>query len=101
MDHIDQVLLCRHDGIEQAADPGAPVDADVYRMTRRDLKQAGIRTLPPTLLHALEAFEADPLVDAALGAEFKAIFVDQKMAEWDKAFFQVSAEQRDAMLTYI
>ncbi len=37
----------------------------------------------------------------ALGAEFKTIFLDQKMAEWDKAFFQVPAEQREAMLTYI
>ncbi len=70
-------------------------------MTRRDLKAAGIATLPPTLLHALEAFEADPLVADALGAEFKGIFVDHKRAEWDKAFFQVSDEQRDAMLTYI
>ena len=89
------------EGIEQGADPGQPVDADVYRMTRRDLKAAGIATLPPTLLHALEAFEADPLVADALGAEFKGIFVDHKRAEWDKAFFQVSEEQREAMLTYI
>jgi glutamine synthetase len=46
-------------------------------------------------------FEADPLVADALGAEFKEKFLDQKMAEWDKAFFQVSQEQREAMLTYI
>jgi hypothetical protein len=37
----------------------------------------------------------------ALGVEFKDIFVDHKRAEWDKAFFQVSAEQREAMLMYI
>jgi glutamine synthetase len=37
----------------------------------------------------------------ALGAEFKDIFVDHKRTEWDKAFFQVSAEQHEAMLTYI
>ncbi len=55
----------------------------------------------PARLHALEAFEADPLVVGALGAEFKTIFVDHKRAEWDKAFFQVSEEQREAMLTYI
>jgi glutamine synthetase len=89
------------EGIAEQADPGKPIDADVYRMSRRELKAAGIATLPPTLLHALEAFEADPLVEAAFGAEFKEIFLDHKRAEWDKAFFQVSAEQRAAMLTYI
>jgi glutamine synthetase len=89
------------EGIAEKADPGAAIDADVYRMTRRELKTAGIATLPPTLLHALDAFEADPLVEETLGAEFKDIFLDHKRTEWDKAFFQVSAEQRDAMLTYI
>jgi len=89
------------EGIAEQADPGKPIDADVYRMSRRELKAAGIATLPPTLLHALEAFEADPLVEAAFGADFKEIFLDHKRAEWDRAFFQVSDEQRAAMLTYI
>jgi glutamine synthetase len=89
------------EGIAEKAAPGAAIDADVYRMSRRELKAAGIATLPPTLLHALDAFEADPLVEEAFGSEFKDIFLDHKRAEWDRAFFQVSAEQRDAMLTYI
>jgi glutamine synthetase len=89
------------EGIAERADPGQAVDTDVYRMTRRELKAAGIRTLPPTLLHALEAFEADPLVEKAFGPAFKEIFLDHKLAEWDRSFFRVSAEQREAMLTYI
>jgi glutamine synthetase len=89
------------EGIAEQADPGRPVDSDVYRMARRDLKGAGIETLPPTLLHALEAFEADPLVDEALGSAFKEIFLDHKLREWDRAFYRVSQEQREAMLTYI
>jgi glutamine synthetase len=89
------------EGIAQKADPGAAIDADVYRMTRRELKAAGTATLPPTLLHALDAFEADPLVEETFGTEFKDIFLDHKRAEWDRAFFQVSQEQREAMLTYI
>jgi len=89
------------EGIQEKADPGKPIDADVYRMSRRELTAAGIATLPPTLLHALEAFEADPLVEETFGAEFKDIFADHKRAEWDRAFFQVSQEQREAMLTYI
>ena len=70
-------------------------------MSRRDLHAAGIATLPPTLLHALEAFEADPLVGETFGAEFRNIFLSQKMGEWERSFFHVSAEQREQSLTYI
>jgi glutamine synthetase len=89
------------DGIEQKADPGTPINRDVYRMRRRDLKEAGIETLPPTLLHALEAFEIDPLVDEVFGSEFKEIYITQKLREWDRSFFHVSDEQRELMLTYL
>ncbi len=70
-------------------------------MNRRELKRAGIQTLPPTLLHALESFEADPLVDDTFGTEFKEIYLRQKLREWDKSFFHVSDEQRERMLTYL
>jgi len=89
------------EGIEQKADPGDPINLDVYQMSRRDLHKAGIATLPPTLLHALEAFEEDPLVEEALGTEFKEIFLKQKMGEWNRDFFHVSDEQREQMLTHI
>ena len=89
------------EGIESRADPGEPINMDVYQMSRRQLHEAGITTLPPTLLHALEAFEADPLVEATFGSEFRDIFLRQKMGEWDRSFFHVSAEQREHMLTYI
>ena len=89
------------EGIEQKADPGEPINLDVYKMSRRDLHSAGISTLPPTLLHALEAFDADPLVEEALGSEFKEIFLAQKMSEWNRDFFHVSDEQRNQMLTHI
>ena len=89
------------EGIENRADPGEPINLDVYQMSRRELHQAGIATLPPTLLHALEAFEADPLVEQTFGDEFKSIFLRQKMGEWDRSFFHVSNEQREHMLTYI
>ncbi len=89
------------EGIRERMDPGEPINTDVYLMGRTALKQAGIGTLPPTLLHALEAFEQDPLVDSALGTEFKNIFLAQKRKEWERAFLYVSAEQREAMLTFI
>jgi len=89
------------EGIREKADPGEPINTDVYKMGRRALRDAGIGTLPPTLLHALEAFEEDTLVEKALGAAFKNIYLEHKRKEWESTFFHVSAEQREAMLTFI
>ncbi len=89
------------EGMEQRADPGAPVDRDVYALDRRQLRAAGIGTLPPTLLHALEAFDADPLVAETFGTEFKEIYHAHKTREWEQGFFPVSAEQRERLLEYI
>ncbi|MDH3714857.1 MAG: glutamine synthetase [Gammaproteobacteria bacterium] len=89
------------EGIRDKADPGEPINTDVYQMGRTALKDAGIGTLPPTLLHALEAFEEDTLVEQALGTECKNIFLEHKRKEWQRTFFHVSTEQREAMLTFI
>ena len=89
------------EGIKNRADPSPLINIDVYQMNRRQLREAGISTLPPTLLHALEAFEADPFVGETFGAELKKYFLQQKMEEWNRSFFHVSTEQRDHMLTYI
>jgi len=64
-------------------------------------RAVGINACSLKLLHTLKAFEADPLVEAAFGARFKEIFLDHKRTELDRSFFQVSAEQREAMVTCI
>ena len=94
-------LAAELEGIRNKADPGEPINLDVYKMSRRDLHAAGVATLPPTLLHALESFEADPLVEEIFGAEFRNIFLSKKMGEWERSFFHVWGEQRQQSLTYI
>ncbi len=86
------------DGIEQKLDPGAPFNNDLYRFNREELKERGVHTLPPTLLHALEAFEADPLVEKALGS-YKDIYLAHKRTEWERGFYPVHDAQRDSELT--
>lgn len=89
------------EGIEQKLDPGNPFNTDLYQLNRRQLKDKGILTLPPTLLHALEAFERDPISEEAFGADYKSVFLQHKRSEWDKSFYSVSNEQREHWLTYI
>ena len=65
------------DGIEEALDPGSPVNDNLYSQSRSSLIASGIQFLPPTLCHALDAFEADPFAEKVLG-EMKGIFLKQK-----------------------
>lgn len=89
------------DGIERELDPGEPLNDDLYRRGRKELKLAGIQLLPRTLLHALEAFEQDPLATQAFGAFYREIYLNHKLGEWDRGFYPVLEEQRRQHLTFI
>ena len=88
------------DGIERELELGPPVNEDVYKLTRGQLRERGVEILPPTLLHALDAFEADPLTDAAFGP-YKAVYLEHKREEWAQSFYRVSAEQRAERVDFI
>jgi len=88
------------DGIEEQLDPGEPVNDNIYSQSRSSLSASGIRFLPPTLCHALDALEADPFADKVLG-EMKGIFLKQKRAEWEKAFFTIHDQQLRDFLTHL
>jgi glutamine synthetase len=89
------------DGIERKLDPGAPLNDDLYRLGKPALKKLGLRLLPRTLLHALEAFDEDPISARAFGDYYKGVYLSHKTREWEKSFYLVSDEQRAAGLTFI
>ncbi|HEX7450919.1 MAG TPA: hypothetical protein VF294_01460, partial [Polyangiaceae bacterium] len=64
------------DGIERELDPGEPLNDDLYRRGRKELKAAGIALLPRTMLHALEAFEGDDIGTTAFGSFYRDIFLN-------------------------
>ncbi len=74
---------------------------DLYRRGRKELKAAGIELLPRTLLHALEAFDADPLSSQAFGGFYRGVYLAHKLREWERSFYVVSREQREEYLTFI
>jgi glutamine synthetase len=53
------MLMAMIDGIENRMDPGAPLDRDIYEMTRHEMKEMGIRTTPGSLEEAINALEGD------------------------------------------
>lgn len=88
------------DGIEQALDPGDPLNENCYSLTRSELKESGVHLLPRTLLHALESFEDSTFIDGVFG-DFKDIYLEQKMKEWTEGFYAINEAHRDKQLNYI
>jgi glutamine synthetase len=76
------MLAAGLDGIERAADPGDPINVNMYGLSDDQLKEKGVRTLPRTLGEAIDAFSADDLSRKVLGEDLHKSFVDLKRQEW-------------------
>lgn len=87
-------------GIEEALDPGKPLNESAYNLSKREMKKQGMHFIPGTLLHALDALDADPLMDEVLG-DMKDFFYDQKMTEWETEFYMIHPQQLKDRLHYI
>lgn len=88
------------DGIEQGMDPGDPINLDMYVQTKETRDKLGIKTLPRTLLEAVEAFERDDLCERVLGADLRQSFIDLKLQEWWEYHNHVSDWERERYLTF-
>jgi glutamine synthetase len=76
------MLAAGLEGIERGADPGDPIDVNMYNLSDAELRENGVRTLPRTLGEAIEAFAADDLSKKTLGEDLYKAFVDLKRQEW-------------------
>ena len=78
------------EGIREGLDPGAPYMENMYESPATDLRARGIEVLPRTLLHAVEAFAADPLSREVFGELMFDTFVEFKTREWAEYHNHVS-----------
>ena len=66
------------DGIERELDPGEPiVGQNMYELPLEEMRRARIGFIPQSLAEALDEFEADEVVQSALGPELAAEFLGQ------------------------
>lgn len=70
------------EGIEQKLDPGDPIGLNMYEQSDDQLAQMKVKTLPRTLLEAVEAFAGDPLGREVMGPDLAKSFVQIKATEW-------------------
>jgi glutamine synthetase len=88
------------EGIEQELDPGDPIDRNMYLLSELELSEMGVRTLPRTLLEAIDAFAADQLMEATFGTELRDAYVELKNREWWDYHNEVSSWEIERYLTF-
>jgi len=88
------------DGIRRKLDPGEPnTGRNMYTLTLGEVNERGVGLIPQSLPEAIAAFEADPVIQDALGAELAAEFVKVKRREWIDYHSAVSPWEIDRYLT--
>jgi glutamine synthetase len=88
------------DGIERGLDPGDPIALNMYEQSDARLAELGVDVLPQTLLHAVEAFRADPLGRQVFGEELADAYADLKEKEWWEFHNSVSEWELDRYLEF-
>ncbi len=78
------------DGIDSKADPGVPLNEDLYEMTDQAIAASGAQRLPLHLLEATEILRDDRLAKHVLGDQMLESYVRYKVDEWERYHQQVS-----------
>ncbi len=64
------------DGIDRGLDPGEPNRDNLHALPAEEVAGRGIRSLPPTLLHAMDELVADDMLRDALGKTPDGDYID-------------------------
>jgi glutamine synthetase len=95
------MLAAGIDGIENDIPLADPVEEDLYHMSADERASKDIASLPGTLGEAIEAMQADGIVEEALGSHIYNHLVDAQTQEWAAYRMHVSPWIRERyMATY-
>jgi glutamine synthetase len=93
------LLAAGLDGVKNKLAAPAPVDRNIYVMTKEERERAGIVDLPATLAHALDNLKSDEIICDALGTHLLEHFIEAKEIEWDMFRTQVHQWERDQYMS--
>ncbi|MBO9128921.1 type I glutamate--ammonia ligase [Bacillus sp. 165] len=93
------LLAAGLDGVKNKLAAPAPVDRNIYVMTKEEREKAGIVDLPATLAHALDNLKTDEIICSALGNHLLEHFIEAKEIEWDMFRTQVHQWERDQYMS--
>jgi glutamine synthetase len=75
------LLVTIRDGLDRNLDPGEPEERNIYEAIEAGKE---VRRIPRTLGEALEALQADELVQSALPGDMYRVFMHYKTDEWER-----------------
>ncbi|OLS39096.1 type I glutamate--ammonia ligase [Bacillus sp. MRMR6] len=87
------------DGIKNKLTPPAPVDRNIYVMSKEERIEEGIIDLPATLAQALDELKSNEVIVAGLGEHIFEHFVEAKEIEWDMFRTVVHPWEREQYLS--
>jgi len=96
---LSVLLAAGLDGIKNKLEAPAPVDRNIYVMSKEEREEVGIIDLPATLAAALELLKTDEVIVNALGEHLFEHFVEAKEIEWDIFRTQVHPWERDQYMS--
>ncbi|MEF8851654.1 MAG: glutamine synthetase, partial [Haloarculaceae archaeon] len=86
------------DGIENDLECPDPIRENIYEFDEQQRKDEGITTLPTNLGEAIDALEADEVVQDALGEHVYDKFTEAKTQEFQEYIVEVSQWELDQYL---
>lgn len=92
------MLAAGLDGIKNKLEMPDPVELDVFHLTDAERAKMGIKTLPGSLIEAIEVTEKSELVRKTLGDHVFDKLIENKKIEWDKYRQQVTQFELDNYL---
>jgi glutamine synthetase len=102
---LSALIAAGLDGIERNVDPGEPCDLNLLALSSEQAAQSGLLAMPPTLWHALDHLEADPVLRQGLGKTSEGDYVDYyvsiKRDEFQSAHREVTPWELERYLSAI
>lgn len=72
------------DGIRNKVMPPKKVDKNLFEMSRKQLEEEGIESLPSSLIDAVHALQEDAFMQEVLGKHISDKFIEYKKEEWSE-----------------
>lgn len=92
------ILAAGIDGINNKLNSISPIKKNLFKMTDKERKQMGIKSLPSSLYEAIQNFKNSELMKQTLGEDLFEKIIEAKEKEWDKYKVTVSQWELDNYL---
>ena len=92
------MLAAGLEGIEKNYELSEPVEKDIYHLSEEDRQELGIKSLPGSLIEAIEITEKSQVVRKALGDHIFNNFIENKKIEWDNYRVKIHPYEIDRYL---